>query len=226
MYPTQTSKTQSAVRPVPALTRATHRASRIQPTTSFPTPAESTITPTLVPSNLSSVKIRHRTGNAFPAVSKIRRCVTRKRLTVIAIAIPIKSKKVPKLISTVSGSSWKVLYSPYAMAQPKPKGKIMPAADTLTATRQLLTRKRRLVSSPTRNRKSTNPRLATKFRLGIEAVGNMASVKPGIRPITEGPSMTPAMTSAITRGWRILESGQCSRRQNMMIMPAWSALAV
>ncbi len=54
----------------------------------------------------------------------------------------------------------------------------------------------------------------------MEAAGKMVSVKPGIRPMTEGPSKMPPMTSAITRGWRSLERGKCSRRQKIMIMPA------
>lgn len=86
------------------------------------------------------------------------------------------------------------------MALPRPKGKIMPAAETLAATRQLLMRKRRSVSRPTRKRKRIRPRFAMRLRLGIEASGKMASVKPGMRPKTEGPSSTPAMTSAMTRG--------------------------
>lgn len=86
------------------------------------------------------------------------------------------------------------------MAHPNPNGRIMPAAETLAATRQLLTKKRRSVSSPTRKRKRTSPKLATRFKLGRDAVGKMASVKPGIRPRTDGPSRIPAMTSAMTRG--------------------------
>lgn len=136
------------------------------------------------------------------------------------MAIPMKSKKVPKLILTVPGSSLKVLYRPYEMAHPRPNGRIIPAADTLAATRKLLNRKRRSVSRPTRNKNRIRPRFATRFRLGIEASGKMASVKPGMRPMTEGPRMTPPITSAMTRGWRILDSGQCSARHKMMIMLA------
>lgn len=62
--PTQVSSTQSAVIPLPALTRATQRASKIQPTTSFPTPADRTMTPTGVESSFSSVRMRQRTGKA------------------------------------------------------------------------------------------------------------------------------------------------------------------
>jgi hypothetical protein len=50
--------------PDPLLTRATQRAKRIHPVTSFPTPAARTVTPTGVPKSFNSVRIRHRTGNA------------------------------------------------------------------------------------------------------------------------------------------------------------------
>lgn len=56
--------TYNAVMPDPLLTSATHRARSTQPTTSFPTPAARTVTPTGVPRRFSSVRIRHRTGNA------------------------------------------------------------------------------------------------------------------------------------------------------------------
>jgi hypothetical protein len=88
------------------------------------------------------------------------------------------------------------------MAAPKPKGRAILATPTVMATRQLLTKYRMSTSSPTRNRKSIRPMLATKVRLGFASSGKMVSVKPGIRPITDGPSRMPPMTSAITRGWR------------------------
>lgn len=50
--------------PAEALTRATVKARRTHPTTSFPTPAERTTIPTVVSRSLSSVMIRHRTGKA------------------------------------------------------------------------------------------------------------------------------------------------------------------
>lgn len=49
----------------------------------------------------------------------------------------------------------------------------------------------------------------------------MAALKPGMRIMTDGPSMIPPITSAITRGCRILERGQCSNRQKMIIIPAY-----
>lgn len=65
-----------AVNPEPALTSATLSANNVQPMISFPTPAERTTIPTVVSSSFSSVKIRHRTGNA-----------------VIEYATPVKSMK-------------------------------------------------------------------------------------------------------------------------------------
>jgi hypothetical protein len=56
--------------------------------------------------------------------------------------------------------------------------------------------------------------------LVIDAAGKMEVWKPGIRPITDGPRMMPPMISEMTRGWRILESGQLRARQNMMMMDA------
>ena len=64
IQPIHVSKTYRAVSPEPLLTRATQSARRIQPTTSFPTPAARTVTPTGVPRSLSSVRIRHSTGKA------------------------------------------------------------------------------------------------------------------------------------------------------------------
>ena len=54
----------------------------------------------------------------------------------------------------------------------------------------------------------------------MEAAGNIAAVKPGILPNTDGPSKMPTMTSAMTRGCLSFESGQCKRRQEMITMPA------
>ena len=65
------------------------------------------------------------------------------------------------------------------------------------------------------------PRFAATLNAGMEAVGKMAAVKPGMRPMMLGPRMMPVMTSAITRGWRSLERGKCNRRVRMMTMPAW-----
>lgn len=107
------------------------------------------------------------------------------------------------------------------MAQPSPKGRAMPAAPTLNAIRQLLTRNLKSTSRPTRNKNSTRPKFAAKVRAGIEAVGKMALLKPGIRPITEGPNKMPAITSAMTRGCRSRDRGKCKSRQKIRIMPAF-----
>lgn len=55
--------------------------------------------------------------------------------------------------------------------------------------------------------------------MGIEAAGKMASLNPGMWPITDGPRMIPPMTSAMTRGWRILDRGQCRIWQTMTMRP-------
>jgi hypothetical protein len=58
------------------------------------------------------------------------------------------------------------------------------------------------------------------FSTGREATGKMVSLKPGIRPMAVGPRRIPPMTSAMTLGWRNLESGKCRIRQKMMMMDA------
>jgi len=63
-HPTQVNKTYSAVIPDPLFTNATHSASKIQPVTSFPTPAARTVTPTGVLRSFNSVRMRHSTGKA------------------------------------------------------------------------------------------------------------------------------------------------------------------
>ena len=138
----------------------------------------------------------------------------------MAIATPMNSAYVPNSIFTRPGSSLNRWYRPYAIPQPKPKGRAIPAAPTLSAIRQLERRRRRSTSSPTRKRKSMRPTLAAIDNVGMEAVGKMASVKPGTRPNTEGPRRIPPMTSAMTRGWRNLERGKWRRRQKTMMMPA------
>jgi len=49
----------------------------------------------------------------------------------------------------------------------------------------------------------------------------MALVKPGIRPITDGPSKIPPNTSPTTRGWRRYPRGKWSARHTMRITAAW-----
>jgi len=43
-----------------------------------------------------------------------------------------------------------------------------------------------------------------------------------MRIITDGPSMIPPMTSAMTLGCRILDKGQCSIRQKIIIIIAYA----
>jgi hypothetical protein len=81
VQPIQQRSAQSAARPELLLTKATHRASRTQPVTSFPIPAARTVEPTLERSKLSSVRIRHKTGKA-----------------VMDRAVPIKRPNTPKLM--------------------------------------------------------------------------------------------------------------------------------
>lgn len=133
--------------------------------TSFPTPADNTITPTEVCSNLSSVNMRARTGNAVM-----------EKLT------PIKSRNIPK--EGCDAPAVKVLYIPTAMAQPRPNGRIMPMTLTHKATRALRNMIRRSTSRPTRKRKKTRPRLATNVKFGIAAAGKMVFEKFGILPMT------------------------------------------
>lgn len=89
IHPMQHSNAQRAASPLLLLTKATQSANKIQPVTSFPMPAANTVTPTLLLNNLSSVKIRHRTGNA-----------------VMAKAVPMKRPYTPKLMGTVVPSLW------------------------------------------------------------------------------------------------------------------------
>ena len=62
--------------------------------------------------------------------------------------------------------------------------------------------------------------LAAVESVGMEAAGNMAFVKPGARPRTEGPSSMPPMTSAMTLGCLILERGRWRSRVKTRMMPA------
>jgi len=127
--------------------------------------------------------------------------------TVMAMATPMKSINTPKLIGTVPGSFLNSLYNPQAIAHPKPKGKIIPRKPTLTAMRQLLIRNRTSTSNPTMKRNNIRPMLATVASVGWAPAGKTVEVNPGIRPITEGPSRMPPMTSAMTRGWRRRDRG-------------------
>ena len=76
VHPMQTNNIHNAVSPLPVLTSATLRASKVHPMMSLPTPADKTTIPTVVSSSLSSVRMRHSTGKA-----------------VIEYATPVKSMK-------------------------------------------------------------------------------------------------------------------------------------
>ena len=174
----------------PALIKTTQRAKRIQLVTSLSTLIERTITSIWFCSNLSFVSILQRIENA-----------------VMAMATPTKSMYVPKLIDTNPEFVLNSWYNSYAIAQPKQKGKAMPAAPTLKAILQLDTMIRKSTSRPTRNKKSINSTLTTRDKVGIDAWGKMPLVKPNMRPNTEGPRRISPMISAMRRGWRILERG-------------------
>jgi hypothetical protein len=180
------------------------------------------MTPTGVMSSFSSVKIRQSTGKACSNVSRTRN-LNLWVLTVIAIATPMNNMNTAKLICTVSGSSLNSLYSPTAIAHPIANGIAILAKPTLSAIFQFDNRNRRSTSSPMMNKNKVRPRFATKLRLVIDSAGKMDCLKPGIRPMTDGPRMMPPMISDITRGWRILERGQLSARQKIMMMPACCA---
>ena len=100
VHPTQVKRIHKAVSPEPAFTRATLKARSTQPTISFPTPADKTTIPTVVSRSLSSVRIRHSTGNA-----------------VMENATPANSMKCVN--STVLSTNR--LYSGTDRAVPKPK---------------------------------------------------------------------------------------------------------
>lgn len=69
-------------------------------------------------------------------------------------------------------------------------------------------------------RNNVRPMFATRLRFVIEAAGKMEVWNPGMRPMTDGPRMIPPIISDMTLGWRILERGQFSARQKMMIIEA------
>jgi hypothetical protein len=133
----------------------------------------------------------------------------------------MKSIYIPNDMGWRPGSDLNWLYKPQEIAHPRPKGRIIPASPTLNATLQFDLNNRMSTSRATRNKNSIRPKFATRVNIGIEAVGKMAFWKPGIRIITDGPRIIPPMTSAITLGWRSLERGKWSRRQKIIMMPAY-----
>ena len=64
VHPIQVWRVHKVVSPEPAFTRATLKAKSTHPTISFPIAADKTTIPTVVSRSLSSVRMRHNTGNA------------------------------------------------------------------------------------------------------------------------------------------------------------------
>ena len=100
VHPIQVKRIHRAVRPEPAFTKATLKAKSTHPTISFPIPADKTTIPTVVSRSLSSVRMRHNTGNA-----------------VIENATPVNNMKCVN--STVLSTNR--LYSGIDKMVPKPK---------------------------------------------------------------------------------------------------------
>lgn len=166
VYATQVRNVHRAVRPDVAFTNATANASRLQPMTSFATPADSAIRPTVVSSSLSAERMRQRTGKA-----------------VIENETPMKSIKILKL----ADEGMKLWYIATDIPHPMANGKTTP--DRATTVDKRAFRRRRLgsISRPMMNRKRQSPIFAVRDRNGIEFAGKMWFVKPGIRPNAVGP---------------------------------------
>jgi hypothetical protein len=178
--------------PAAELTSATVRASRIQPTTSLPTPAERTTTPTVVSSSLSSVRIRQRTGKAVidmavPAKGarqtrglprpeaarpkltgeqqKVAKVDGRRDELVVDWNGNLSGARAGRLVS----EAWRE--GPMARdgrtAAPRPKGRIMPASAMTVDSRALRLMTPMSTSRPTRKRNSTRP--------GAEEAGGSAT---------------------------------------------------
>ncbi len=69
----------------------------------------------------------------------------------------------------------------------------MPAATTLSAIFQFETIIRKSISRLIKNRKSTAPTLAARESIDIKSLGEIALVKPGTRPNTEGRGVVIVM---------------------------------
>ena len=144
VHPIQTNRTYNAVSPLPALTRATLRASNVHPMISLPTPADKTTIPTVVSSSLSSVRMRHSTGKA-----------------VMENATPVKSMKC---VYDTCEESMKCLYRGIASAAPSPNGTMTPAAATVMERRALRRMIAASISSPIIKRNRHSPMFATRER--------------------------------------------------------------
>jgi len=193
VQPTQAKRIHKAVSPEPAFTKATLKANSVHPTISFPIPADKTTIPTVVSKSLSSVRIRHKTGNA-----------------VMENATPANSMKCVNW--TVLSMNW--LYSATDKAEPRPKAAragqfykrykncfgilrirysrmTIPAKETVRDILALRLMTPASISSPTKNKNKERPMFATRERYGLDSLGNMWSVNPGIRPNAVGPSRIP-----------------------------------
>ena len=85
-------------------------------------------------------------------------------------------------------------------AAPRPSGKISPATLMKAALLAFIFILLVSISRPTKNKKNTSPMFAVSVSNGMLCDGNMLFVKFGILPMIDGPSITPPITSAITRG--------------------------
>jgi hypothetical protein len=108
--------------------------------------------PTVVSRSFNSVRMRQRTGKA-----------------VIEYATPVKSMK---WVNWTEGSM-KWLYKGMERAEPRPKGKAMPAKETIADMRALRLMMLASISRPTMKRKRQRPILATRDKYGSESAGNI-----------------------------------------------------
>lgn len=97
-----------------------------------------------------------------------------------------------------------------------------PAVDTARVGRTFLRRREKSTSVPTTNRNRTSPRLAMSERYGIESLGKMLSVKPGIWPNAVGPRRIPARISETTRGCRAHLKANARILDRIRIRHSWT----
>lgn len=96
---------------------------------------------------------------------------------------------------------------PTDTAAPIPKGIMSPHNDTPIADLAFFLKILKSASNPTKKRKRTKPMFATRVRFGIDTGGKIAAMKPGIRPMMEGPRTIPPMTSLMTWEPKEFEKG-------------------
>lgn len=169
--------------------------------TSLTTPEARTTSPTGSEKSCSSERIRDKTGNA-----------------VMLDEVPINVINVVNLIEESINS----LYNPTETAQPRPNGMTRPAVETAMVGRAFLLRREKSTSVPITNRNRTRPKLAINDKYGIESVGKMFSVKPGIWPNAVGPRRIPARISETTRGWRAHLNANARIRERIKIRQSWT----